>query len=136
VQHKRILNQKLNFTYLQEIQMKQIISTKTLAVIAALAVSASMSAASYAAADARVINSFNEGSEPNFLHSTTPAAEQNAPALVKSQEKVKVSAAPKTMTSGFFTKLDEEVLYRKPSTADAKALNSVNEGQMNVPYGQ
>ena len=116
--------------------MKAIISTRTLAVIAALAVSASMSAASYAAADARVINSFNEGSEPNFLHSTTPAAEQNAPALVKSQETAKVSAAPKTMTNGFFAKFEEEVLYRKPSAADAKALNSVNEGQMNLPYGQ
>ena len=116
--------------------MKAIISTRTLAVIAAIAVSASMSAASYAAADARTVNSFNEGSEPNFLQSTAVAAGQNSPALVKSEDKAKVAGKGKTMTSGFFSLFDEEVLYRKPTAADAKSVNSVNEGQMNLPYGQ
>jgi hypothetical protein len=114
--------------------MKIISNLKTISVIAALALTAGMPLASHAQADARSVNSFNEGSEPPFLQSAPQATEQKASTLVKTKDAVKMVGEPKTTTNGYWTLLDAEVNYRKTREEDAKAMNKVNEGQL--PSGQ
>jgi hypothetical protein len=114
--------------------MKTISNVKTLSVIAALALTAGMPLVSYAQADARSVNSFNEGSEPPFLQSAPRATEQKASALVKTTDTVKMVGEPNTSSNAYWTLLDAEVNYRKTREEDARALNKVNEGQL--PSGQ
>jgi hypothetical protein len=115
-------------SYWKEIQMNTIINVRTLSAIAVLAISAGMPIASYAAAGTRVVDPYNEGSEPPSLQqdeATAPEATR-APQVsradaqnVDSYNEGTEPASTTQSASSASTKLPDAV---------AKTVDSINEG--------
>jgi hypothetical protein len=111
--------------------MNTIINVRTLSAIAVLAISAGMPIASYAAADARVIDSYNEGSEPVSLQ---PAEATVAPApevARNSQESRADARSVDSYNEGWVptaTQTASSAPAKLPDTV-AQSVGSVNEGE-------
>jgi len=103
--------------------MNAISKVRKLSATAALVLVAGMPIASHAAADARYIDSYNEGSEPPLAQ---PARQTNPQSLRLSS--VAKSADAKSGADPWFELWDKDVTKASANPADAIPARKANEG--------